>query len=170
MNYFLILDDMTKLCNNDLIKAAIGTVKTVFTIIQFVVPAVLIILCGIDMFKAMTSGDEKKTKETQKTCIRRLIYALIVFLIIPILSLIMSAVGSVIKIDKASEANNTFQQFIKCWNASGETIQTEDNDDEENENVSDMCTCSYYDDGQMYDAGYMDRDECRARVDHFCKD
>ncbi len=168
MNYFLILDEMTDLCSNDLIKAAVGTVKTIFTIIQFVVPAVLIILCGIDMFKAMTSGDEKKTKETQKTCIRRLIYALIVFLIIPILSLIMSAVGSVVKIKEAGTAGATFQNFLSCWDKAGETVSVDNNNNDDV--ASGSCTCSYYDNGQMYDQGYMDRDACESQRGHFCRD
>ena len=54
------------LCTDDVL-VLIGAVKVVFTIIQIAIPGVLIVLGTIDMFKAMASGDEKKTKEAQQT-------------------------------------------------------------------------------------------------------
>ena len=88
MNLFQIL--ATDMCNNTLVSTVIGAVKTIFTIIQIAIPIVLIVYCTIDMFKAITSGDEKKTKEAWKTAGRRLIYAIIAFLIPWLVSLVFS--------------------------------------------------------------------------------
>lgn len=119
MNLVQTLISLDDLCNNSLISVAVSAVKTVFTIIQFGVPAVLIILCAIDMFKAMTNGDEKEVSKAKKTCIHRLIYALVIFLIVPILQIIMTAINQVIDFDGTDDAANTFTAFFKCWNQNG---------------------------------------------------
>ncbi len=116
MNLFQTLIEMSELCKDgNLIATLVSIVKTVFTIIQFGVPAVLIILCAIDMFKAMTNGDEKEVKKAQKTAIRRLIYALVIFLIIPLITLILNTVNSIVNVDGTEDATNTWQQFLQCW-------------------------------------------------------
>ena len=115
MNLFQILE--VDLCaDGSLIATLVAVVKTIFTIIQFGVPAVLIILCAVDMFKAMTSGDEKATKEIQKKVVRRLVYALVIFLIIPLITLILNTVNSVVDVDGTQDAVSTFEAFMHCWN------------------------------------------------------
>ena len=120
MNLVQTLISLDELCNNSLISLAITAVKTVFTIIQFAVPAVLIVLCAIDMFKAMASNaDDKEISKIKKKCIYRLVYALIIFLIVPILQIIMSAINGVINIKGTADAQNTFSAFFAFWNQSG---------------------------------------------------
>ena len=120
MNLFQTLVEVSELCNDGvLITTLVSIVKTIFTIIQFGVPAVLIILCAIDMFKAMTNGDEKEVKKAQQTAIRRLIYALVIFLIIPIITLILNTVNSVVNVDGVGDAKNTWNTFLACWGYSG---------------------------------------------------
>ncbi len=119
MNLVQTLVDINDLCAEDtLIMLVVSIVKAVFTIIQFGVPAVLIILCAIDMFKAMTNGDEKEVSKAKKNSIRRLIYALIIFLIVPLLKIIMNTVNSIVKIDEGTTA---FTAFFACWDKSGNT-------------------------------------------------
>ena len=65
---FQILDG---LCTPD-VQVVVTLVKSIFTLVQIAIPGVLIVLGTIDMFKAMASGDEKKTKEAQRTFIRRI--------------------------------------------------------------------------------------------------
>lgn len=113
MNLFQIL--ATDMCNNTLVSTVIGVVKTVFTIIQIAIPIVLIVYCTIDMFKAITSGDEKKTKEAWKTAGRRLIYAIIAFLIPWLVSLVFSFAGSIINDTEAQGELSNFQTFFACW-------------------------------------------------------
>ena len=90
----------------------VGAVRTIFTLIQWLIPLTLIVLCTIDMFKAMTSGDEKKTKEAKDTSIRRLIYAFVAFMIPFIVSLAFKFAGNLFNDDSAS---NMFTQFMDCW-------------------------------------------------------
>ncbi len=105
------------LCNDNMV-VLVGAIKTVFTLIQVAIPAVLIILGTIDMFKAMTSGDEKKTKEARTTFIKRLIYAVVAFLIPFIVRVIFSFVGDTIKVNNPEDmsAMSAYEQFFKCWN------------------------------------------------------
>ena len=109
MNLFQLL--AVNPCTEEL-GVVIGAVKTVFTLIQWAIPLVLIVMGTIDMFKAMASGDEKKTKESKDKFIRRLIYAVVAFLIPFIISLVFRFVGNMFSDNSAS---NTFADFMKCW-------------------------------------------------------
>lgn len=115
MNLFQILENI---CTGD-VKTVIAAVKTVFTLIQWAIPCVLIVLGTIDMFKAMTSGDEKATKEAQKKFIRRLIYAVVAFLIPFIISLVFTFVGNTLSTKETVDASDTLSNFMVCWNSSG---------------------------------------------------
>ncbi len=155
MNLVQTLVNVNELCEDgNLISVLVSIVKTIFYIIQFGVPAVLIILCAIDMFKAMTNGDEKEVEKAKKTSIRRLIYALIIFLIIPIIRIVLNTVNSVIDIDGTEEAVGTFKAFMVCWDkdnagSKGNSYSGICRDSNNNEvNVSrDDCYGEYYWDG-----------------------
>ncbi len=134
-----ILLSVDELCQQPLIQTVLGTIKTIFDIIKIGVPLFLIILCAIDLFKAMTSGDEKKQQEARKTIVRRLIYAVIIFLLIPILSLILDLISNVVQIDDSDAAKNSFSTFLKCWNYEGST--TTGGAGNTNTGNSDTCVC-----------------------------
>lgn len=109
---FMQLLDVT--CEGDILTV-VSAIKFVFNLIQWAIPLVLIVLGTIDMFKAMASGDEKKTKESQKTFIRRLIYAVVAFLIPFIISLVFTFVGKMISDASAQEGKKTYDNFFACW-------------------------------------------------------
>ena len=69
-------------------------IRVVFSIIQYVIPVVLILLGSIDLVKAVTQGKEEDIKKGQKTLITRAITAVIVFLVPLIVSIIMGLIGS----------------------------------------------------------------------------
>lgn len=77
-------------------------IRVVFSIIQYVVPVVLILLGSIDLVKAVTQGKEEDIKKGQKTLITRVVAAVIVFLIPLIVSVIMGLIGS--------------NDWKSCWN------------------------------------------------------
>ncbi len=101
-------------------QGAMGTVTnavdTVLTIIRWAIPVVLIILGSIDMFKAMASNDDKKAGEAKSTFIRRLIYAVVAFLIPFLVSLAFDVVGGIVTgnedIDRVNSNNGN---FFECW-------------------------------------------------------
>lgn len=112
MNLFQILET---LCEDDVLTVVSG-VKFVLKLIQYAIPCALIILGTIDMFKAMTSGDEKATKEIQKKFVKRLVYAAVAFLIPFIVSLTFTMLSKVIVNDDTKDAKDTSNTFFECWN------------------------------------------------------
>lgn len=78
----------------DAILTMIYYVKLVLRILQIAVPIGLILFGTIDMAKAVIAGDEKKMKEAQKPFIKRIVSAVIVFLIPYIVSVVVGLVTS----------------------------------------------------------------------------
>ena len=79
--------------NSDDLKVIPALTSTVVSIIQWVIPVVLIVLGMIDLGKAVTSNDEKQMKEAQKTLIKRVIYAVLVLFIVAIVRFVFSALA-----------------------------------------------------------------------------
>lgn len=76
------------------LESVIAIVKFILTIVQWVVPIILIVLGTIDLVKAVTQGKEEEIKKGQKILIQRIIAAVIVFLVPLIVSIIMGWLGS----------------------------------------------------------------------------
>lgn len=87
------------------IASVVGLAKMVIKVLQLVIPIGLIIMGTIDMAKAVIAGDEKKMKEAQKPFIKRIIAAVIVFLIPIIVNMVLSFVTT----------GNS--DWIDCWNS-----------------------------------------------------
>ena len=89
----------------------ISLAKNVFKLIQFGVPILLIIFGAIDLGKAVISNDEKTMKSAQGMLIKRLIYAVAVFLVVTLVTVAMGLVSSA----NASDADSN--SWVSCWNA-----------------------------------------------------
>ena len=124
------------LCTDEM-SVVVGAVKTVFTLIQIAIPGVLIVLGTIDMFKAMASGDEKKTKEAQRTFIRRLIYAVVAFLIPFIIRLVFSFIANNIGAEEGKTGQTAYNDFFACWNGNSSSNTSN------NSSKSSTCTCVF---------------------------
>ena len=84
------------------LSSIIKYIKTILTIFQIVVPIIFIIWGTIDMLKGIISGDEKKIKETRTMLIKRLIYALLVFLVPWMVNLLITILGG-------------SSDWLNCW-------------------------------------------------------
>ena len=69
-------------------------VKFIINIIRWIVPIILIVLGTIDLVKATISGKEDEIKKNQQILIKRAIAAVLVFLVVPLVSIIMGWIGS----------------------------------------------------------------------------
>ena len=85
------------------IQSILNIIKTIVNWLQILIPVGLILFGTIDMGKAVIAGDEKKIKEAQKPFIKRLISAVIVFLIPFIVNLAIN-----LFVDDATE-------WKACW-------------------------------------------------------
>lgn len=86
--------------------------KGLVPIVQIGIPIILIVLGTIDLGKAVIASDEKAVKAAQSMLIKRAIYAVAIFFITTIVTLLMSVVAS--GADK-SEANTS--GWAQCWNS-----------------------------------------------------
>ena len=85
-----------------------------FKLIQWAVPAVLILFCTIDLFKAFTSADDKAKKDAGSKIVKRIIYALIIFLVPILLRIVFKALGSAAPQGYGTENSPT--SWIDCFN------------------------------------------------------
>lgn len=72
-------------CN---LYSLIQLVRTIVTYITILVPIILIVIGTFDLLKAVTASKEDEIKAAQKLLIKRVIYAILIFLLVPILTLI----------------------------------------------------------------------------------
>lgn len=81
----------------DIPQPVFAVVGTIIMLIQVVVPILLIIWGMIDFAKAVVGGDEDKIKAGQKVFIKRLIAAVILFLVVTVVKLLLNLVGTITK-------------------------------------------------------------------------
>lgn len=87
---------LSKACENPDILRLIYLSKKISSIIFIIIPIALIILIIMDLFKNVTNGDNDKTvKDNNKIVIKRLIYAVLLFFVPTIVSLIMNLLSLV---------------------------------------------------------------------------
>ena len=96
-------------CPFDVPSGISKLVHLIIVIIQVVVPILLIIWGMLDFAKAVIGGDEDKVKAGQKIFIKRLIAAILVFLIVTIVQLLINAVASIGADDAGEDANSVWQ-------------------------------------------------------------
>ncbi len=83
----------------------------VFPILQIGIPIVLIVFGTIDLGKAVISSDDKQVKEAQSKLIKRCIYAVLVFFIVTIVSVVTSMVAGVV----GDQADTGITSWLNCW-------------------------------------------------------
>lgn len=85
----------------------IALLKSVVNLLQWGIPIVLILMGMIDLGKAVISSKEDEMKKAQSTLIKRVIYAVAVFLVVTIVSFAMGLVGG--------------NDWKDCWKNHGKT-------------------------------------------------
>ena len=98
----------SEFCNTETgLGSIIILLRNVVTLIQWLIPMGLILFGLLDLGKAVIAGKEDEMKKAQGTLIKRVIYAVAVFLVVTIVTFVMGMVGST--------------EWKECWNGSGET-------------------------------------------------
>lgn len=103
---FLSKDESTACIDGSLLNI-MRLVRLVIKVLQIAVPVGLILMGTIDIAKSVIAGDEKKIKEAQKPFVKRIVAAIIFFLIPYIVNIAINLVVS-----DASDWRN-------CWNTAG---------------------------------------------------
>lgn len=81
-------------CNMESLGPVISAVKLVLIVIQYVVPVILIVFGSIDLIKAVIAGKEEDIKKNQQTLFKRIVAAVIVFLVPLIVKVVMGLIGN----------------------------------------------------------------------------
>ena len=109
MDLMVIGKTATEICNDQDMVKIFEVVNSIFTIIQIVVPILLIIMGSIDLMKAVMAGKEDEIKKGQSTFIKRAIAAVIVFFI----PLIVSVVLGLLPAGTADDGSKIM--YKHCW-------------------------------------------------------
>lgn len=94
----------------DSLEPVIRLVKSVVSLIQWGVPFLLIVFGMVDLGKAVMSSKEDEMKKAQSTLIKRVIYAVAVFLVVTLVMFVMGLVTDAQADDADTESWQT------CWN------------------------------------------------------
>ena len=86
----------------------ISILKAVVKLFQFGIPILLIIFGMIDLGKAVIASKEDEMKKAQSTLIKRAIYAVAVFLVVFVVTLLMNVVA-----DNAEDSGAN--DWKSCW-------------------------------------------------------
>lgn len=106
MNSLFLLDTNFQ-CKN--IVNVLSIAKFVLRAIQFIVPVLLILWGTIDLVKSVVAGKEDDIKKNQKTLVRRVISAVIVFLIPVAVDILLGLIGG----DSITDTSGI--TWGKCW-------------------------------------------------------
>ncbi len=109
MNLFQILAGCEGL------EGVISVIKTILNVLRWIIPVTLIIYGTVDMFKAMTKEKEEDQKKIRETFIRRLIYAIVAFMIPLIVTWVFGLAGNLTK-EFDSQGNLLNANVFTCWN------------------------------------------------------
>ena len=90
------------------LKPVINILHAVVGMIQFGVPILLIIFGMIDLGKAVISSKEDEMKKAQGTLIKRFIYAVAVFLVVTLVTLVMNIVAD-------GQTGADTESWLRCW-------------------------------------------------------
>ena len=130
MSFFQIIASYK--CSNAM-GTLVNAIQTVLNIIRWAIPIVLIILGSIDMFKGMTSGDDKEAEKAKKTFIRRLVYAVVAFLIPTLVTFSFDIVANITKDEQLNREELRQGNFFECWyqsnSQSNSAVDTNDYND-----------------------------------------
>ncbi len=94
------------------LEPLVRIVKKLLTYVTIIIPIGLLLFGIIDLGKAVIASDDKEVKAAQSRLIKRVIYAVVIFLVPSLVTLIMNivAVGA-----DQSETDTT--SWASCWNS-----------------------------------------------------
>lgn len=95
-------------CNDESVKGVINTIKTIYNLLKYATPVILIIMGSIDFAKAVVAGKDDEIEKNKKRFMNRLFIAVLIFLLLSIFQLVTNIISS----SGAANSNSWFN----CWN------------------------------------------------------
>ena len=94
--------------------SVIKILKAIYVLLQWAIPIVLILFGAIDLGKAVIASKEDEMKKAQSTLIKRIVYAVVIFFLFAIVSLVIGLVAD----SNAKENRSTLikgSDWATCW-------------------------------------------------------
>lgn len=88
----------------------------VIPLVQMGIPIVLILLGTIDLGKAVISSEDKEVKAAQSRLIKRILYAVVIFFLTTIISLVFNLVA---KTNGQGDIKKGAESWATCWEQAG---------------------------------------------------
>lgn len=98
-------------------------VHLVVLAIQIFIPIALILLGMLDMGKAVMGNDEKAMKEQQGKLIKRVVYAIVIFLIVAIVRTVFGILGNAT--DSETNATSCITCFVEGADKCTKVVESE---------------------------------------------
>ncbi len=95
------------MCNSDM-QTVFRVIVTLFDLIRFFIPIVLIVLCTIDIFKLIVSKKEDEIKSLRKGVVMKILYAIIIYLLPFIIPAFLRLADSIVPF-------NYDNSWKDCW-------------------------------------------------------
>lgn len=108
--YFL---DYVGICADPNLDPLWNVIGIVINALWIGIPIILIILGSIDLGKAVIASKDDEVKKAQKSFVRRLIYAVAVFLVVWLVKFVLSTVAN---IAGDGTLNYNENDWTACWN------------------------------------------------------
>lgn len=121
----IILFLLNNPCEDPNVLNVILYIRKILEVAFVVIPIVLIILMTVDFIKNVISGNEDNMKKNQKIIVKRLVYVIMLFFVMPIVNIAFSAFGTSDNEEKIThEINEKKVNYLSCWDngKSKETI------------------------------------------------
>lgn len=107
---------VTNPCLDPAVLKVILFIRRIMEVVFIAVPIVLIVLITFDYVKNVTAGNEDTQKKSQKIVIKRLIYAVMLFFVLPIVNIVFSTFESSNQENLISdEIDGTRVNYLSCW-------------------------------------------------------
>ncbi len=91
--------------------------KGIMPIIWIGIPIILIVMGTIDLGKAVISSDDKEIKASTGRLVKRIVYAIVIFFMVTIVSLVMSIITKADD-DDMIKTDGTYS-WKECWKEAG---------------------------------------------------
>lgn len=106
------MDFLARVDNCGELGSIVSLVKTILGTAFILIGVVLVVLIIIDIAKAIIASEEKEVKGYQKNAIRRVIYFVVMFFVVTLVSVVTNLLG---KVDDPNINTADATNWAKCW-------------------------------------------------------
>ena len=107
--------DLGKFCDST--KDIMQFIGYILTVVKLAIPLLIIAFCIFDLGKAVMSSDDKEIKGATSKLIKRVIYAVAIFFVVTIVTLVMNLFANVSGDEHGGTGDTT--GWGACWDAAG---------------------------------------------------